>query len=74
LDEVVTEFLSAKPEERSNILKKAEEEASKLEGAAAGYVCCPKHASCVQGLLSLTYTSGNIICNFLLACLAFMEQ
>ncbi|CAM6034959.1 unnamed protein product [Sphagnum compactum] len=37
LDEIVTEFLSAKPEERSNILKKAEEEASKLEGAAAGY-------------------------------------
>jgi len=51
LDEIVTEFLSAKPEERSNILKKAEEEASKLEGAAAGYVWCSKHASCVQDLL-----------------------
>jgi hypothetical protein len=51
LDEIVPEFLSAKPEERSSILKKAEEEASKLEGAAAGYVCCSKHASCVQGLL-----------------------
>jgi protein disulfide-isomerase A6 len=37
LDEIVPEFLSAKPEERSSILKKAEEEASKLEGAAAGY-------------------------------------
>lgn len=37
LDEIVPDFLSAKPEQQSDILKKVEEEASKLEGADAGY-------------------------------------
>ncbi|CAK9221439.1 unnamed protein product [Sphagnum jensenii] len=37
LDEILPDFLSAKPEQQSDILKKVEEEASKLEGADAGY-------------------------------------
>jgi hypothetical protein len=36
LDEILPDFLSAKPEQQSDILKKVEEEASKLEGADAG--------------------------------------
>jgi hypothetical protein len=39
LDEILPDFLSAKPEQQSDILKKVEEEASKLEGADAGYLC-----------------------------------
>ncbi|CAK9220024.1 unnamed protein product [Sphagnum troendelagicum] len=37
LDEILPDFLSAKPEQQSDILKKVEEEAFKLEGADAGY-------------------------------------
>ncbi|KAH8967113.1 hypothetical protein BDL97_03G062000 [Sphagnum fallax] len=37
LDEILPDFLSAKPEQQSDILKKVEEEASKLEGVDAGY-------------------------------------
>ncbi|KAG0590603.1 hypothetical protein M758_1G102300 [Ceratodon purpureus] len=36
-DEVLTEFLSAKPEDRSGILAKGEETVATLEGKAAGY-------------------------------------
>jgi hypothetical protein len=39
LEEILPDFLSAKPEKQSDILKKVEEEASKLEGADAGYLC-----------------------------------
>ena len=35
-DDVITEFLSAAPEERSSIYSKGEAEAAKLEGKAAG--------------------------------------
>ena len=38
-DEVLSEFLSAKPEERSDILAKGEETVANLEGKAAEYVC-----------------------------------
>jgi protein disulfide-isomerase A6 len=36
-DEILTEFLAAKPEERGDILVKGEETAASLEGKAAGY-------------------------------------
>jgi len=40
-DEVVTEFLAAKPEERGDIVVKGEETAASLEGKSAGYVYKP---------------------------------
>lgn len=36
-DDVITEFLSAAPEERSSIYLKGEAEAARLQGKAAGY-------------------------------------
>jgi hypothetical protein len=52
-DEVLTEFLSAKPEERSDILATGEETVANLEGKAAGYVCKLMYLCCFY-LVDLT--------------------